>query len=136
MENKVVGFIPNLLYKIFLTLKSKFDPSPKLTEEENYAIEICSKLIQNPYSELSFSPLSNKRIIKNETLNMFIVMENLTIHMINHVYSYSIYLQDTSKYQELSNSFDSILEDRRSKIETEIRQNIQHSLKSILSKLH
>jgi hypothetical protein len=67
MENKVVGFIPRILFKVFLTLKEKFDPSPIITDEENYASGICEKLIQNLDSELSYSPLTSKRIIKNES---------------------------------------------------------------------
>lgn len=133
--DKVVGFIPRLLYKVFLTLKEKFDPSPKISDEENYAADICSKLIQNPTSELSFSPLTTKRIIKNENLRMYIVMESNTIHLINHVYSYSIYLQDISKFHSLVESFDKILEEKREVLELEIRKNIQNSLMSILDKL-
>ena len=40
MENKVVGYIPRLLFKIYLNLKDKFDPKPKVTDEEVYAAEI------------------------------------------------------------------------------------------------
>ena len=31
---KVVGFIPKLLYRIFLALKEKFDPKPVISNEE------------------------------------------------------------------------------------------------------
>ena len=136
MENKVVGYIPRLLFKIYLNLKDKFDPKPKVTDEEVFAAEICEKLIINPTSELSFSPISHKRIIKNEEKSMYIVMESYTIHLINHVYSYSVYLQDTSKFTELTQKFDKVLEDRREVLESEIRKNIQHSLSNILDKLN
>lgn len=66
---------------------------------------------------------------------MYVVMESYTIHLINHVYSYSVYLQDTSKFTELTQKFDKILEDKRQVLESEIRKNIQHSLKNILEKL-
>jgi hypothetical protein len=136
MENKVVGHIPRLLFKIYLTLKDKFDPRPKVTDEEIFASEICKKLITNPTSELSLSPISNKRIIKNEEKNMYVVMEGYTVHLINHVYSYSVYLQDTSKFMELTQIFDKVLEDRREVLEHEIRKNIRHSLSNILDKLN
>ena len=67
---------------------------------------------------------------------MYIVMEGFTIHLINHVYSYSIYLQDTSQFIQLTQKFDKILEDKRQVLESEIRKNIQHSLKNILEKLN
>jgi hypothetical protein len=135
MKNKVVGFIPNILYRIFLNLKEKFDPAPEITDEENYAYGICKKLIGNSNSELSYSPLTNKRIIKNEVYNMFIVMESHTINLINHVYSYTVYLQEDSKYIELCQKFDSVLDEKRKMLESEIRSNIQHSLKNILEKI-
>lgn len=135
MENKVVGYIPRLLFKIYLNLKDRFDPKPDVTEEEIFAADICEKLINNPFSELTFSPISHKRIIKNEAKSMYIVMESYTIHLINHVYSYSVYLQDTSKFTALTQKFDKILEDKREVLESEIRKNIQHSLRNILEKL-
>jgi hypothetical protein len=135
MENKVVGYVPRLLFKIYLNLKDKFDPKPKVTDEEIFASEICKKLITNPTSELTISPISHKIIIKNEEKNMYVVMESYTIHLINHVYSYSVYLQETSKFMELTQIFDKVLEDRREVLESEIRKNIKHSLSNILDKL-
>ena len=133
---EVVGFIPKLLFRIFLFLKDKFDPKPQITDEERFARQICEKMIIHPDSKLNFSPLTSKRIIKNETLNMYIVMENYTVHVINHVYSYSVYFQDSSAFKGLIDSFDQIMEKRREVLETEIRSNIQHSLKKILDKLN
>ena len=129
---EVVGFIPKLLFRIFLFLKDKFDPKAQITDEERFARQICDKMIIHPDSKLNFSPLTSKRIIKNETLNMYIVMENYTVHVINHVYSYSVYFQDSSAFKELIDSFDQVMEKRREILETEIRSNIQHSLKKIL----
>jgi len=133
---EVVGFIPKLLFRIFLFLKDKFDPKAQITDEERFAHQICDKMIIHPDSKLNFSPLTSKRIIKNETLNMYIVMENYTVHVINHVYSYSVYFQDSSAFKVLVDSFDQVMEKRREVLETEIRSNIQHSLKKILDKLN
>jgi hypothetical protein len=133
---EVVGFIPKLLFRIFLFLKDKFDPKAQITDEESFARQICEKMIIHPDSKLDFSPLTSKRIIKNETLNMYIVLENYTVHVINHVYSYSVYFQDSSAFKGLIDSFDQIMEKRREVLETEIRSNIQHSLKKILDKLN
>lgn len=135
MENKVVGFIPRILYRIFLNLKEKFDPKPEISDEEVYATKICEKLIQTPNVELSYSPLSNKRIIKHEDKNMFVVIESLTINLVNHTYSYTVYLQDTTKYDDLCNKFDKVLDEKRKQLEKEIKSNIQHSLKNILEKM-
>ena len=74
MENKVVGYIPRLLFKIYLTLKERFDPSFPIPEEEKITIENCKKLISDPDSKLTFAPISGKRFIKNESKNMFVVI--------------------------------------------------------------
>ena len=136
MENKVVGYIPRLLFKIYLNLKERFDPTPPIPEEERITVEICRKLISDPESKLTYAPISGKRFIKNENKNMFVVIEHHTINLINHVYSYSVYLSKNSEYNEIIGSFDKILEDKRQSLEDEIRSNIQHSLTTILNKLN
>ena len=135
MENKVVGYIPRLLFKIYLNLKERFDPSIPIPEEEKITVEICKKLIVDPESKLTFAPISGKRFIKNENKNMFVVIESHTINLINHVYSYSVYLSSQSDYKDITQSFDGVLENKRQSLEDEIRSNIQHSLQTILKKL-
>jgi hypothetical protein len=135
MENKVVGFLPKLLFKIFLRLKEKFDPTPPVPEEEKITIQICKKLLDDTTSKLTYAPLAHKRFIKNEQKDMYIVIHEHTINLINHVYSYSIYLTDTNSYREITEKFDSVLDIERLKLEDEIKNNIQHSLASILNKL-
>ena len=135
MENKVVGYIPRLLFKVYLNLKERFDPSIPIPEEEKITVEICKKLIVDPESKLTFAPISGKRFIKNENKNMFVVIESHTINLINHVYSYSVYLSSQSDYKDITQSFDGVLENKRQLLEDEIRSNIQHSLQTILKKL-
>jgi hypothetical protein len=135
MENKVVGYIPRLLFKIYLSLKERFDPTLPIPEEEKITVEICKKLILDPESKLTFAPISGKRFIKNENKNMFVVIESHTINLINHVYSYSVYLSSQSDYKDSTQSFDGVLENKRQSLEDEIRSNIQHSLQTILKKL-
>ena len=131
----MVGYIPRLLFKIYLSLKERFDPTPPVPEEEKITVEICKKLINDSESELTYAPISGKRFIKNESKHMFVVIEHHTINLINHVYSYSVYLSKNSDYNEIVGSFDKILEDKRQCLEDEIRTNIQHSLQTILKKL-
>lgn len=136
MKKPVVGYISRFLYRIYLTLKEKFDPRPPVTKQERCSIDICMKLIPRKSSKLNYAPKSYKRIIKNDELNMFIVIHNSTIHLINHVYSYSVYIEDRDIYEELLDNFDSELEKRREELESEITNNIQHSLENILKKVN
>jgi hypothetical protein len=136
MENKkIVGYIPNLLFKFYLRLKEKFDPTQPPKDEELYSIDICKKLIQCSPSKLTIAPLSNKRYIKNDDNDMFIVIQDRTISLINHVYSYNVFIENDKLYNEVLTHFDNELEKRRLELEDEIRSNIKHSLKSILEKI-
>ena len=136
MENKnIVGYIPKLLFKFYLRLKDRFDPTPPPKEEELFCAEICKKLIPRDSSKLTIAPLSNKRYIKSDEQDMFIVIHDRTISLINHVYSYNVFIESDKLYNEVINIFDKELEDRRLLLEDEIRSNIKHSLKSILDKV-
>lgn len=134
-QDKIVGYIPNLLFKFYLRLKEKFDPTPPPKEEEMFCVEICKKLIPKNTSKLTIAPLSNKKYIKNDEQDMFIVIHERTISLINHVYSYNVYIENDKLFNEVINIFDKELEDRRLILEDEIRSNIKHSLKSILDKV-
>ena len=124
-----------LLHKFYLYLKDKFDPTPPPKEEEIYALEICKKLIMNPKSKLTNAPISFKRFIKNDENNMFVVINNRTISLINHVYSYNVYIESGDNYSSVCEIFDNKMEKKRQELEDELKNNIQHSLKEILRKV-
>jgi hypothetical protein len=130
------NYLIKLLHKFYLRLKERFDPTPPLREEEVFAMEICKKLISKETSKLTIAPLSNKRYIKNDENDMFIVIHNVSISLINHVYSYNIYIENTKNYDEIVTMFDNELEERRVELEEEIRSNIKHSMKAILDKIN
>jgi hypothetical protein len=135
MKTNVVGYIPKLLYKIYLYLQEKFDPKPPITDEEKFCLEITKKLILKDNSVLTLAPLSQKRFIKNDELQMFIMIENRVINIINHIYSYTLVIEDVDAYQEVINQFDDKLDSIRLSLETEFRTNVQSSLKNILESI-
>jgi hypothetical protein len=134
-ENKVAGYVPKILFRVYLNLKEKFDPTPPPKEEEMYCVEICEKLINNPESKLTIAPISNRRFIKNDSKDMFIVIGNRQISIINHVYSYNVYIESDQLYKKIVDNFDNVVEQKRQELEDEIKHNIKHSLKSILNKV-
>jgi hypothetical protein len=135
-RKEVVGFIPSLLFKLFLYLKDKFDPKQPIPEEEKITFQICQKLIQDPKSKLTIAPISNKRFIKNEEKNIFVVFETNTINLVNHIYSHSVYVSDVETFQDLKDSFDKYLDKERLKLEDEIKNNIKNTLQEILKKFN
>jgi hypothetical protein len=135
MKTNVVGYIPKLLYKIYLYLQEKFDPKPPITDEEKFCLRITKKLIENESSVLTLAPLSQKRFIKNDELRMFIMIENRVINIVNHIYSYTLVIEDIDAYKEIISEFDNKLDTIRISLETEFRMNIQNSLKNILESI-
>ena len=124
-----------ILYRFYLHLREKFNPKPQITDEERFAVDISKKIILLPDTILYFTPLSEKRIIKNDSKQMYVVIHHRNITIINHVYSYSIYIESDELYGSVIDSFNQTLEKRREVIESEIKNNIQHSLKTISEKL-
>jgi len=95
---------------------------------------ICRSLIKHPDSKFSIAPLSEKKYIINETLDIFVVMVDRKIEITNHVYHYIINMEER-EMSKLKNMFDGKLESIRVKYENEIKSQIDSSLNKILEKV-
>lgn len=106
------------------------------TQNEKLAFSICRKLMTDEESVLMIAPLSNKKYIKNENENIFVVINPSIkeIMIINHVYSYTIFCEDR-KFEKLIRFFDNQLEKRKIDLENEIMSNIKHSLENIYHRI-
>jgi hypothetical protein len=115
------------------------DPSKFYTEKQTdfyrEAFGICHKLISNPSTTLLMSPISGKRYIKSDDSQIFIVINRDTIDIINHTYSYNIKVNGTNLYDKITRVFDNEVERRREVMEAEIKNNVEHSLKTIYNSL-
>jgi len=108
--------------------------TPKITTYEKDCVSICEKLIKKNETVLLLTPISNKRYIKNEEDQIFVILENYSVRIINHVYSYTVILGD-KPWNSVVTLFDSEVESRRNKFEKEITSNIKYSIKKILEKI-
>ena len=108
--------------------------TPKITTYEKDCVSICEKLIKKNETVLLLTPISNKRYIKNEEDKIFVILENYSVKIINHVYSYTVILGDKS-WNSVVTLFDTEVESRRNKFEKEITSNIKYSIKKILEKI-
>lgn len=127
--------LSKLLFKIYLYLKNRFDPTPPPTDEEIFCTDICLSLIGMENSRLTYAPISNKRFIKNDTKDIFVVIDHRVINLINHVYGYNIMIEDDHLFNSIIEKFDDTLENKRLELEAEMKQNIKHSLQNILDKV-
>jgi len=124
-----------ILFNIFLYLKNKFDPKPIVPEEVDTCTNIVLKVLDYEDTDLVFAPVSNKRFIINEQKGMAITIENRVVHIINHVYSYSIYMENNECYSKVLKKFDEISEKKKIELEDKLTNNIKHSLTKILEGL-
>lgn len=123
------------LFKLYLYLRDKFNPKPIISDEERYATSIAKNLISLDDSILYLAPISNKRFIRNDKKNIYVVIDIRNILIINHTYSYSVYIESDELYFQVIEFFNQTMEKKRLEFEKEIKKNIQHSLKNILENL-
>jgi hypothetical protein len=129
------NYFVRILFRIYIYLRNKFDPKQPPKEEEILCKNICSKVINSETSKLFYSPISYTRFVKNDQRDIYIKIENRMIQIVNHVYSYSVYIEDTEIYSNIIKKFDEELEKRRKSLDDEIQNNIKHSLRNILEKI-
>lgn len=135
-RKEVVGFVPNLLFKVFLYLRERFDPKPPIPEEEKIVFDICHKLIDDPNSKLTLAPISNKRFIKNTTKDIYVVIEKNLVSITNNIHTHSMYISDYEGIDEVIVKFDNLLDLQRITLEKEIKDRVKNTLHVILERVN
>jgi gas vesicle protein len=134
VETNMIHKFKRYSQRLAIKIVKSFTPSHQMSEYEREGINICRKLVAKRESTLLISPISGKRYIKSEDGQIFIVIEDLQITIVNHQYSYNIRISDKT-YQKIRGFFDTEVERRREDMETEIRSNVKHSLYTIYKNL-
>jgi hypothetical protein len=117
------------LYKRFKVRMNRIGRSSamKTYEEvelhEKTAFKICVKLISDKDSDFMIAPMSQKRYIINEKLNLFIILDYDRVEITNHIFHYDVKLskRDTERILYL---YDTETEKRRSNTEMKVKENI------------
>lgn len=126
------------IQKIYIWSARKLDMDyvqrSNLLPHEGDCVVICKKLVKMRDSVMLMTPLTDKRYIKNERLQIYVIMQNQHVQIINHIYSYSVSLNQRS-WKRLIDFYNIEMEERRLGFEEEITSNIKHSLKNILDEL-
>ena len=134
MMNNQIHKFRRMIQKWYISIVRMATPPIEKSEYEKDCIAICKKLISKEDTVLLLTPISNKRYIRNEELGIFVILENYRVKVINHVYAYTIFL-DQKPWDNIILNFDLEVEKRKEKFEKEITSNIKHSLQNILYKL-
>lgn len=133
MNHKIKRVIQLIALKALRTLNQK-PKDQDHSEYEKECISIVKALILQEDSVLLMSPLSGKRFIKSDVNQLFIIIEDRTITIVNHQYSYNINVWGKT-LERIVNMFDVEVEKRRTLMEMEIRSNVKHSLSNIYKTL-
>jgi hypothetical protein len=124
------------LYKRFKVRLSKIGRTSamKTYEEvelhEKTAFKICVKLISDKDSDFMIAPMSQKRFIINEKLNLFIIIDYGRVEITNHVFHYDVRLSNRD-YERITYLYDTETEKRRSNTEMTIKSNIKNTLEKV-----
>jgi len=133
---KVYHSFKRLSQRVAIRMHKAMNPAERFepTDFESETIAICRSLINKEDSELLISPISGKRFIKNPTSQIYFIIQDGMVDIINHTYSYNVKIT-LKAYQRLVKAFDMEVEARRQEMEDEIRSNVKHSLKTIFKTL-
>jgi hypothetical protein len=101
---------------------------------EKTAFKICVKVISHPDSEFMIAPMSQKRYIINQSLNLFVIIDYGKVEITNHVFHYDVKLSGRD-YERISYLYDNETEKRRSATEAEVKGNIKNSLIKVYEKI-
>jgi len=124
-----------MLQKLSLEIYKKTDVKRVVrTENANEFLQICKRAIEKPDSELIVSPLTAKMYVKNDELEIMIIMQHKSIQVINHIYSYNMVV-DEYTWSDILEIFNNEKERRCLEFERRAKSNIKHSLKNIITNL-
>lgn len=124
------------IYKRFKIRLNKIgrSSSMKTYEEvelhEKTAFKICVKLISDKDSDFMIAPMSQKRFIINEKLNLFILIDYGRVEITNHVFHYDVRLSKRD-YERITYLYDTETEKRRMNTEVTIKSNIKNTLEKV-----
>jgi len=105
----------------------------EISRTQKICMSITRSMITHPDSEFLIAPVSGKRYIKNDTLDLFVVIQNHKLSITNHVYHYDVVVSDRN-WERLIKMYDGKVEIIRQEFEDQIMSQIVHSLDQIKSK--
>jgi hypothetical protein len=124
-----------LRYHLWLNkrpLDQKVDPA--MNRYQQTCFHIARKLLKQSDTELIFAPVSEKKIIINDRLGIYLTLQHQQAFVTNHVYHYEVkFNQRTAK--RIHTLFDNKTEKIRLDYESQIKSQISNSLQGILKKV-
>lgn len=135
MKNFFKRLIKRIYVKWALSSRYKmFNHIEQMDTTTKTSLSICRRLINHDSSKFLIAPLSGKRYIKNEEVDLFIIIYDNHLSITNHVYHYDVVLNQR-EMDKINFMYDNKTERIRQQFENEIMGQINSSLQSIQDKL-
>ena len=91
-------------------------------------------MISHKDSDFMIAPMSNKRYIINEKLNLFIVLDFGRVEITNHVFHYDVMLSKRDN-ERIMYLYDTEVEKRRLDTEKMVKSNIKNTLDKVYEEI-
>jgi hypothetical protein len=137
MKSKLMHYIKRLKLKFYIwTKRSSIAPTYEedIISYEKVSFKICLKLIKHIDSEFMIAPISDKKYIRNEELDIFISLYDRKIDITNHIYHYSVKLNERD-WDRINFIFNKEADKRRLEMESQVNSQIKNSLHDILERI-
>lgn len=137
MKKQLTHRLKRFTQKVAIKLSRLMNPLDRRETYEDSELEaamLFRRMIKDPESELLTSPLSSKYYVKNDDLRILIIMTEYDITIINHIFGYNVRITQKT-FRNLHESFVKKVEHRRNVMETEYKNNVKHSLQTIIKRI-
>jgi hypothetical protein len=115
-------------------LMNPLDRRETYEDSELEAATLFRRMIKDHGSELLISPISSKYYVKNDDLRILIIMTEYDITIINHIFGYNVRVSQKT-FRNLYSTFIKTVEHRRTLMETEYKNNVKHSIQTIIKRI-
>ena len=137
MNKKLQRFIKRLKLKFYLKMiNTSIAPSIQedVTPYEKDCFKICLKMINHIDSEFMIAPVSNKKYIRNDSVDIFITFYDNRVELTDHEYHYEVKLSQRN-WSRLNYIYNRETEKRIVKMENKVNSQIKNSLHDVLTRI-
>jgi hypothetical protein len=122
--------------KKLLQLQNLYDVvDPGKLADINDCMFIFRNTLKHPNSIYEIAPLTSHKIIENKKLGVFIVLNNKTITVINHVCYYSNIPMTDRDWTKMINMFNHRVQENRMKRIDQMKSQVEYSLSKLKNRI-
>jgi hypothetical protein len=122
--------------KKLLELQNLYDVvDPGKLADINDCMFIFRNTLKHPNSIYEIAPLTSHKIIENKKLGVFIILNNKTITVINHVCYYSNIPMTDRDWNKMINMFNHRVQENRMKRIDQMKSQVEYSLSKLKNRI-